>query len=106
MMLPSLTVTATLAVAVTCSTTGMLAFTFTVEPFDKEEIGHEEVGDTQIGNAGGGGGGGGGGGWGTVAEKLKKVKIEKLPARAVTVIVYPPARAAEAKKVTLPSAVN
>ena len=32
-----------------------MAFTFTVEPVVKEEVGHEEVADTQSENAGGGG---------------------------------------------------
>ena len=54
-MLPSLAVTATLVVAVTCSATGMLAFTLTVEPVDKDEVGQEEVADTQSENDGGGG---------------------------------------------------
>ena len=37
---------------------------------------------------------------------LKNVTIEKSPARAVTVTVYPPARNGDAVKETLPSAVN
>ena len=79
----------------------MLAFAFTGEPPDKQ-VGLVDT-ETQSENVGGGGGGGGGG---VVPLTLNKVTIEKLPARAVTVIVYPPARNGDALKETLPSAVN